>query len=167
MTENVPETLLKPTALAARSDGREPRKRRARSNITGERANTLPAIIPGEKILKIVPDNVTLRAWGRRHGFTVKDRGKIPGGVRDAFMKVNGAWTVKIVSVMPPGDTEYRQFYQVRQGAYLRKMTRDPFYVRRELCDELYALLQEVTLSDTSGDALPAQGRSAKGKTKK
>jgi len=143
MPDKIPDTLSTLTPLPGRKDGREPRQRRARSNVPGLRANTLPAILPGEKIFRIVPDNATLRRWGRRNGYPVKSYGQIPRVVREEFAKQN-AWTVRVVSVLVPGATEYSEFYQVRQGPYIRKQTTDPFYVRRTLGDELYASLKKV-----------------------
>lgn len=141
MPDDLPETLA---FSATRKPGVRPaQQRRARSNVPGVRAETLPAIIPGEKIFRVVPDNATLRSWGRRRGYRVAVHGKIPEAVRVAFAKEN-AWTVRVVSAMVPGDTQFRQFYQVRQGPYIRKMTTDPFYVKRELGDELFSLLKEV-----------------------
>ena len=151
MTENVPvpDTLSTLTQLPVRKDGWDPRQRRPRSNIPGVRANTLPEVMPGEKVFRINPDSdvgrATLRRWGRRHGYTVKERGKIPAEVRAAFMKENDIWTVKIVSALLPGAAEPMQFFEVKQGSYVRKRTIDPFYVKRVLGDELYPLLQLVT----------------------
>ncbi len=153
--DTVPDTLSTITKLPERKPGEwSPRTRRARSNIRGTRANTLPPVIPGEKIFRISPDSkvgrATLRKWARRNGYEVKGKGKIPAEVRDAFMAQNGIWTVRIISVMPPGATEFMQLFQVRQGSYVRNLkgasfySDDPFYVKRLLGDELFPLLKQV-----------------------
>lgn len=122
---------------------RAQRARRARSNITGVRAETVPPPRPGEVVFHLVPDNATLRAWGKKYGFKVSGRGPVSKEIREHFSRWN-AWTVRIVNIQRPGDTEARQFFKIMQGPYLRKMTRDLFYIRRELGDELFPLLQEV-----------------------
>jgi hypothetical protein len=75
----------------------------------------------------------------------VKDKGPVPQEVREAFMAVNGSWTVRVISGIVPGrnggPSQQMTFYQVRQGMYLRRNTIDPDMVRRELGPELYALL--------------------------
>jgi hypothetical protein len=103
--------------------------------------------MPGEKTWRIVPDNATIRTWGRGRGYRVSDHGRISRFIRSEFaefMKLNASWTVKIVSIQPPGATQARAFFQVRQGSYLVKQTTDLFYVKRELGEEVYALLQET-----------------------
>jgi hypothetical protein len=119
------------------------RQARARSNITGFRAETVPPPRPGEVVFRLVEDNATLRAWGRKHGFDVSGRGPVKDEVRDHFRKWN-AWTVRVVSVQAPGDTQARQYFKVMQGQYLRRMTDDVFYVKRVLGDDLFPLLKEV-----------------------
>lgn len=154
----IPETLANVTPLPPPQPGKwERRNRRARSNIPGRRANTLPPVLPGEKIWRISVDSdigrVTLRRWGRRHGYQVADKGKIPGQVRDAFMKQNAIWTVKEITRQytgPGGRQVTSRMYQVKQGQYLvtlhhgRTETTDPFYVKRVLGDELFPLLKRV-----------------------
>jgi hypothetical protein len=142
----VPETLSSITPLPEPKPGQWSRRnRRARSNIPGKRANTLPPVMPGEKIFRVVPDAPTLRRWGRRRGFGTRDKGPIPKNVRDAFMAENGSWTVRVISGLVPGrngqPSRPMSFYQVRQGGYVRRNTVDPDMVRREMGPELYALL--------------------------
>lgn len=130
-------------AVTEISAARAKRGRRARSNITGVRAETVPPPRPGETVFALEPDAETLRAWGRRHGFTVSAKGPVKKEVREHFRKWN-AWTVRVVSVQRPGDTKARQYFKVMQGPYVRRMTRDLYYVQRELGDELFPLLKEV-----------------------
>ncbi len=145
----VPDTLSTITPLPASRPGQwDRRNRRPRPLVRGERANTLPAIKPGEKVFRVSPDSkagrATLRAWGRRHGYDVKPRGKVPAEVRAAFMEQNDIWTVTVVSALLPGAKDFSQHYHVRQGGYTRRRTIDPDMVRRELGAELFALLKEV-----------------------
>jgi hypothetical protein len=132
-----------PGAVTGISGARARRQKRARSNITGVRAETVPPPRTGETVFRLVPDTETLRAWGRKHGFAVSASGPVRKEVRDHFSKWN-AWSVRIVSVQVDGDTQARQFFKVMQGPYVRKMTRDLFYVKRELGEELFPLLKEV-----------------------
>src|SRR2546423_11384328 len=106
------------TGLAGARAGRQ---RRARSSAPGVRAEIVPPPRSGEVVFRLVADNATLRVWGRRHGFGVSGRGPVRKEVRDHFRKWN-AWTVRIVSVQAPGDTETRQYFKVMQGPYLRRM---------------------------------------------
>lgn len=151
MDAKIPETLSNVQPLPAPKPGEwQRRNRRARSNIPGARANTLPPVIPGEKIFRIVPDAWTLRRWGRRNGFDVKDKGPVAKEVREGWeseMKQNGSlsWTVRVISYVIPGRNGQpdrpAEFYQVRQGMYVRRTTTDWEMVKRELGAELHALL--------------------------
>jgi hypothetical protein len=131
-----------PGTVTAISAGAAKRATRARSNIH-VRAETVPPPRPGETVFQLVPTPETLRAWGRKHGFIVSGHGPVKKEVRDHFMRWN-AWTVRIVSIQRPGDTRARQYFKVMQGPYVRRMTRDVWYVRRDLGDELFPLLKEV-----------------------
>jgi hypothetical protein len=53
-------------------------------------------------------------------------------------------WTVRVVSVMMPGDTQFRSFYMVRQLGYLVRQTADAATVRRVMGDAAYAGLTEI-----------------------
>lgn len=123
--------------------GRKKRVRRARSVVPGVRAERVPPAAAGERVFRVVPDNAFLRRWGRSHGHRVSGYGKIPAAVRESFDRQN-SWTVRIISLLKSGDTEPRQYYQVMQGPYIRKLTVDPFYVKRELGDDLFSMLKEV-----------------------
>ena len=94
-------------------------------------------------MFQLFPDNETLRVWGRRYGFKVSDRGPVRKDVRDHFNKWN-AWSVRIVSIQPPGADEPSAYFQVMQGPYERRLTTDPDMVKRELGADLYALLKQV-----------------------
>lgn len=149
-TAPVPDTLSVTTPIKKRGEDWEPRQRRPRSNVGVKRANVPPPLKPGETMFRIVPDNKTIRTWWRNRGHELSGRGPIPGNVRDEFARFmatdgNAGWTVKVVSLRPPGAPGSSQFYQVRQGPFLRKETTDPFYVKREMGEELYDLLQLVT----------------------
>lgn len=172
MNENVPETLSTVTRLPASRPGGvwDRSNRRPRSLISGERANTLPAIIPAHKIFRVNPDPVydpvladsnpsfsekavaehrryahgVIRQWGLRNGYEVRARGPIPADVRAAFMKTNAIWTVEVVSALLPGAKDFSQHFHVRQGGYTKKRTIYPHVVRREMGHELYNLLWEV-----------------------
>ena len=61
--------------------------RRARSNVRGVRANTLPADT-GVPVSRIVRDTKTIRKWALRRGMDVNEKGPIPGPVRDEFERV-------------------------------------------------------------------------------
>lgn len=158
---DVPETLSQIIPLPEPKPGQWSRRnRRARSNIPGRRANTLPPLpppLPQEKIFRINPDSeigrATLRKWGRSRGYKIAGRGKIPARVREAFMKENNIWTVRefyLHSRGPGGKRYVSRNYQLRQGEYLvpllhgKPETIDPFYIKRALGDELFNLLQEV-----------------------
>ena len=132
-----------PSALTATPNpgGRGPR--RARHNIPGRRAGIIPPARPGEVVFKLFPTNETLRVWGRRYGFDVKDHGPVPKAVREHFDTWN-AWSVRIVSGLIPGAKHVSQYYKVMQGSYERRLTVDPDMVRRELGPELFALLKQV-----------------------
>lgn len=123
-------------------------QRRARYKIPGARANTPPVVIPGEKVFRVSPDSpkgrAAVRAWARRNGREVKDYGKIPVNVRDAFMEANDIWTVRVISCMPPGADQFYEFFEVKQGSYVRKRTTKWWEVLKILGDELFPLLKEV-----------------------
>lgn len=131
-----------PGTVTEISAGRATRQKRARSNIP-VRAETVPPPRQGETVFRLEPDAETLRAWGRKHGFSVSAHGPVKKEVRDHFARWN-AWTVRIVSIQRPGDTQARQFFKLMQGPYVRRMTQDVWYVRRDLGDELFPLLKEV-----------------------
>ncbi len=134
-----------PSALStATSDpGGRARPRRARSNIPGQRAGILPPVREGEIVFRLFPDNETLRVWGRRYHFKVKEHGPVPKKVKEHFSRWN-AWSVRIVVVKPPGARSFGSYYQVMQGSYERRLTQDPDMVKRELGPELYPLLRRV-----------------------
>ncbi len=143
MPDQVPDTL---TGITVSLPGRHERvNRRARSNVSDPRASE-PDLTQhaGARVFRVVPDNAALRAWGRKRGYRVAARGKIPDAVRAGFEKENGGWTVRIIRTMLPGSDEAREYYHVKQGPYTIKMTVDPFYVERVLGKDLYALLREV-----------------------
>lgn len=148
-TTPVPDTLSVTIPIKKRNDNWGPRQRRARANVPVRRANIPAPYRPGETMFRIVPDNKTMRTWWRNRGHQISDRGPVPDEVQDAFAKFlatdgNAGWTVKVVTLQPPGATVPSQFFQVRQGPYLRRETNDPFYVKREMGEELYDLLQLV-----------------------
>ena len=148
-TARVPDTLSVTIPIKKRGVDWEPRQRRARTNVPGRRANIPEPVRPGETMFRIVPDNKTIRTWWRARGHEISDRGPVPVEVQDAFAKFlatngNAGWTVKVISLQPPGAAVASQFYQVRQGKTLVKQTADPFYVKREMGEELYDLLQLV-----------------------
>lgn len=128
--------------------------RRARSLLPGERANRLPAVIPAQLIFRISPDSphgrATIRKWGRRHGWKVKDRGPVPAGLVAAFMEEHGIWTVYIRRAWLPNGRGFSDFYQVKQGEFLRNLehgkseTIDPDKIKRVMGRELFAMLKQV-----------------------
>ena len=134
-----------PSALntATSEPGGRVRRRRPRYNIRGQDAGIIPPAKEGEIVFQLFPDNETLRVWGRKYHFDVKDRGPVPKKVRDHFNRFN-AWSVRIVVVRPPGAATIGSYYQVMQGRYERRLTQDPDMVKRELGPELYALLRQV-----------------------
>ena len=138
MTE-IPSAL---SAATSQPGGRTPR-RRVRHNIPGKRAGILPPVREGEIVFRLFPDNDTLRAWGRKYNFKVKDRGPVPKQVRDHFTQWN-AWSVRIVVVQPPGTTKPSAYFQVMQGSYERKLTQDEKAVEREIGSDLYPFLRQV-----------------------
>jgi len=147
-TARVPDTLSVTIPIKKR-DNWGPRQRRARSNVPGRRANIPEPVRPGEIMFRIVPDNKTIRKWWRNRGHEISDKGPVPGEVKDAFARFlatngNAGWTVKVISLQPPGATEPSGFFQVRQGKTLVRQTADEFYVKREMGEELYDLLQLV-----------------------
>lgn len=148
-TAPVPDTLSVTIPIKKRGVDWETRQRRARSNVPGRRANIPEPVRPGETMFRIVPDNKTIRKWWRGRGHKISDRGPIPGEVRDAFAQFlatngNAGWTVKVISLQPPGATVSSGFFQVRQGKTLMEQTTDEFYVKRAMGEELYDLLTLV-----------------------
>ncbi len=120
--------------------------RRARSNVRGVRANTLPDIKPGVPMMRIIPDNKTIRLWAGFHDFEVSDRGRIPKEVREGFEQwmrtnSNGVYTVEVISALIPGEDEPAQYFKVRQGRVVRRLTGDIDMVKRELGDERFTLM--------------------------
>ena len=138
MTE-VPPTL----STATSEDGGRARPRRARYNVPGQRAGIIPPAQEGEIVFQLYPDPETLRAWGRKYRFKMKDTGRIPKKVREHFNRYN-AWSVRIVSVQPPGASEPSAYFKVMQGPYERRLTQDVDLVKRDLGPELYPLLRQV-----------------------
>jgi hypothetical protein len=138
MTE-VPATLSTATSTA----GGRARPKRARHNIPGEKGSVIPPARPGQVMFRLFPSNETLRVWGRRRGFKVKDRGPVPKEVRDDWHRWN-AWSVRVISLQAPGDTQAREYYQVMQGKYIRKQTTKWWQVENELGDDLFPLLKKV-----------------------
>jgi hypothetical protein len=67
-------------------------------------------------------------------------------GRRERRFAAPGGWSVRVVSIQVPGDSQARQYFQVRHAGYLIRETRDVVYVRRVMGDELFAQLAEVTL---------------------
>lgn len=169
----------KPNPLATLTQLPQPKPgtytRRARYRIPGERANNrrnLPPIIPAQKAFRINPDppddpgydkkrkkelkehrayaRAVIRKWGRRNGWTVKNKGKLPAGLVDAFMEENDIWTVYIRRALLPGATDYAAFYQVKQGIYLRTLehgkseTVDVDKIRRVMGNDMFNLLWQV-----------------------
>lgn len=130
-----------PSALSTVTSITGGRARRARYNIRD--SGEPPPPRPGQTMFEVVPDNATLRRWGRSHGFEVKDRGKVPRAVIEDFHKWNN-FTVRVISLQAPGDTQARQYFQVRQGSYIRKETTKWWRVENELGGELFALLKKV-----------------------
>lgn len=149
--------------------------RRARYRIPGERANNrrnLPAIIPAQKMFRVNPDppddpsydkkrkkelakhrvyaRAVIRDWGRRNGWEVKSKGKLPASLVDAFMEKNDIWTVYIRRALLPGAKDYAAFYQVKQGEYLRTLehgkseTIDVAKIRRVMGNDMFNLLWQV-----------------------
>lgn len=120
--------------------------RRARSNVRGTRANTLPAPKPGVPVSRIVPDNDTIRRWALGREYPISDRGPIPVEIRedfDTWLKVNGngAWNVQVISLHPPGAKKAAQYFLVRQGQVEIRTTQDPDMVKRDMGPEVYRLL--------------------------
>lgn len=138
MTE-VPSTL----STATTTGGRARPARRARYNVPGQRAGIIPPAREGEIVFQLFPDSETLRVWGRKHHFKVKDRGPVSKKVRDHFNRWN-AWSVRIVSVQPPGADEPSAYFKVMQGPYEIKATTKWWEVQNILGDDLYALLRRV-----------------------
>lgn len=131
--------------------------RRARYRIPGERANTrtAPVLIPKQKLFRISPDSpagrTVIRAWGRRRGWEVKDFGKVPAGLVEAFMEENDIWSVYIRRALLPNARGFADFYQVKQGLVLRTLehgrseTIDPDKIRRVMGNELFSMLKQVS----------------------
>lgn len=147
--QDPPGTL---TRLPVPKPGQYPR--RARALLPGTRANTLPPVIPAQKIFRISPDSpvgrATVRRWARRNGYDVKVHGKIPKAAVDAFMEKHGIWTVYVRRSLIPGAKNPIEFFQVKQGEFLRALehgkaeTIDPDKVRRVMGNELFAMLKQV-----------------------
>ncbi|SRR5260370_41811217 len=112
--------------LPATPETREPRQRRARLKAEPEPGSIPARFTHGERWF-----GIRLASPFVAFGVAVPAR--------------YSGWTVKIVSLMSPGDTQHRQYLQLRNGPYLVKETIDPFYIRREMGDDLYAQLKEVT----------------------
>lgn len=144
--EQVPDTLSVTVQVPGGAAGKKQLYyRRARSNVRGARANTLPADT-GVPVSRIVRDTKTIRKWALRRGMDVNEKGPIPGAVRDEFdawLKVNGngSWNVRVISLQPPGARKSGQYFLVKQGEVERRMTQDPDMVKRDMGPEVYHLL--------------------------
>jgi hypothetical protein len=119
------------------------RQRRARTNIITPDAQVVPPPAKGQILFRLFPDNATLRRWGRRHGFKVKNSGPIPKEVREDFHRWN-AWSVRIISLQRPGDTEPRGYFKLMQGKYERATTTKWWRMENVMGEELFAMLREV-----------------------
>jgi hypothetical protein len=77
-------------AITDRSPSRGPAAPRAGSARSASRAPKTPkrqaSTTPRRRGRRSKPDTGTVRAWARAHGYDVKDRGRVPAAVIDAFL---------------------------------------------------------------------------------
>ena len=109
--------------------------RRARSLVPGERANTLPPLLPKEKVFRIGRDAGTIREWAWGNGYDLAEKGPIPKLVREAWdewLAANDVWTLKIITTKTKvlRHTYVSQFLKLLQGDVKRAGTTDPDMVR-------------------------------------
>ena len=139
MTE-VPSAL---NTVTSQPGGRVRPSHRARYNVPGQSAGIIPPAHEGEIVFQLYPDNETLRVWGRKHHFKVKDRGPVSRKVRDHFNRYN-AWSVRVVVIQPPGADKPSAYFKVMQGPYERGLTTKWWKVENIMGEDLFPLLRQV-----------------------
>ena len=134
-----------PSALSAATSepGGRARPRRARYNVPGQKAGIIPPAKEGEIVFQLFPDNDTLRAWGRRYHFKVKDHGPVSKKIREHFNRWN-AWSVRIVVIQPPGADTPSAYFRVMQGQQERRLTQEDYLVKRDIGPDLFPFLRQV-----------------------